>query len=71
MINKPHFPIMFNNSNQIFLLKVHKNKNLTKEINRISHKEILHPAQSKGSIALMWKDKFCLEFKLMEIQIAN
>ena len=53
MINKPHFPIMFNNSNQIFLLKVHKNKNLTKEINRISHKEILHPAQSKGSIALM------------------
>jgi hypothetical protein len=53
MINKHRFPIIFNNSNQIFLYKVHKNKNLTKEISKISHKEILHPAQSKDSIVLM------------------
>ncbi len=53
MINKLRSPITFNNSNQIFLHKVHKNKNLTKEISKISHKEILHPAQSKDSIVLM------------------
>lgn len=52
MINKLPFLTTFNNSNLIFFLKVHKNKKLTKEINRINNKEILHQAQSKDSIAL-------------------
>jgi hypothetical protein len=53
MNSKHHILIVFNNSNQIFYLKVHKNKKLNKEIHKTNHREILHQAQNKDSIVQM------------------